>query len=140
MSFIGRDCGENITVLHYSGQDGNFSCCCECLRCVIAILNLCCRFFFQICCLKLQEHVSPSRRLCWRLFACYTSSGYFMCFLFLPLDCISLQATALTEARKHTRTHTDKNKTTTKQKARPRKPAQQFSKFPLRFKPRHSAG
>lgn len=46
MSFISRDAGEHVTVLHYSGHDGNFFCCCECLGCVVAILNLCCRGFF----------------------------------------------------------------------------------------------
>lgn len=47
MSFISRDAGEHITVLHYSGHHGNFFCFCECLGCVVAILNLCCRVFFS---------------------------------------------------------------------------------------------
>lgn len=115
---------------HYSGQDGNFSCCCECLRGVVAILNLCCCVFFRICGLKLQEHaVSPSRRLRWRLFACYTSSGYFMCFLFLPLDCISLQATALTEARNthvHTQTKTKQQQNKKHSHVSPRNSSRNF--------------
>lgn len=85
------------------GRTENFSCCCEHLCCVVPILHLCCQIFFshlwsgiaRTCCFT-----EPSLVL--EAICCYSSSGYFMCFLFLQLDCISLQAPALTEARERT--------------------------------------